>query len=217
MSSRGRALGFALGALVCAVLAAAAASSYTGAAGEEFGELRDVVVISAPLERGVEITGREADQAFEVRRVPVAFAPPDALAAPGQAIGRRLAIPLPPGSYLTAADLAAAGPRRPRRDGSPPGTTPVEIEVAAAGALAAAGMSSGGSVDVVVAASAAPGAGAARTYVAAERVPLLALVRARPEPGVAERWSATLALTRGQALELIRAESLGRTMRLLAR
>ena len=61
----------------------------------------------------------------------------------------------------------------------------------------------------------APSAG--RTYVAASGVPLLGLREAEAEPGLdADRWIATLALTRDQALRLIRAESVGAQVRLLA-
>jgi hypothetical protein len=71
-------------------------------------------------------------------------------------------------------------------------------------------------VDVIVAGDSAPGPSRARTYVAAEGVPLLALREAQPETGAEESWTATLALTRGQALRLIRAESEGAQVRLLA-
>ena len=53
-----------------------------------------------------------------------------------------------------------------------------------------------------------------RTYVAATGVRVLAL---SGPPGPGEGWSATLALTRSQALELIGAEGGAREIRLLPR
>jgi hypothetical protein len=72
-------------------------------------------------------------------------------------------------------------------------------------------------VDVVVAPAPGPGPGVRRARVAAAGVRLLALRRLPSEPGLGERWAATLALSRPQALELIRAEGSGLELRLLAR
>jgi hypothetical protein len=90
----------------------------------------------------------------------------------------------------------------------PRGRRPVEIEVDGAGALAAAGAQPGGTrVDVLVTTE-PTGPGAGRTYLAAARVPLLAL---RPSAeGDESRSAATLGLTRRQALRLIEAESFAR-------
>jgi hypothetical protein len=72
-------------------------------------------------------------------------------------------------------------------------------------------------VDVVVSGDAAPGPSAGRTFVAANDVALLAVREAQAQPGLeADRWVATLALERGEALRLIRAESAGAQIRLLA-
>jgi hypothetical protein len=95
----------------------------------------------------------------------------------------------------------------------PLGRRPVEIAVGGAGALLSAGPAPGGAkVDVIVTSEPA-GAGPGRTYVAAADVPLLAL---RPGPeGASGPAAATLALTRGQALKLIAAESFARRVTLL--
>ncbi|MDQ2675720.1 MAG: hypothetical protein M3Y34_02840, partial [Actinomycetota bacterium] len=151
----------------------------------------------------------------EVRRVPEAFVPVDALGAPEEGLSRRLATHLPAGSYVTASAFKAA--TAPRAGGPPRGTTAVEVTVTGAGALAASRTDPGDGVDVVVSGDSAPGPGAGRTYVAASDVPLLGLEEARAETGVAgERWIATLALTRRHALRLIRAETSGAQIRLLA-
>ena len=145
----------------------------------------------------------------------------DALPAPSAADAlrlRKLGTSLPAGSYLTASvfkSQVAGGARPP--GGPPQGTTPVEITVTGAGALATSRTGSGDSVDVIVSGDSAPGPSAGRTYVAATGVPLLALREARAEPGLeSERWIATLALTREEALRLIRAESIAAQVRLLA-
>ena len=201
---------------MCAGLSAAVAGS-SEAPEAGFGSLRPVVVTSAPLERATTVGRKELRDALAERRVPEAFVPPDALGIPEEALGRKLAVPLPAGSYLTAAAFKAPSEGPGPRGGPPTGTTPVEITVTGAGALAATKTDQGDQVDVVVSGDAAPGPGAGRTYVAASDVSLLALREARAEPGLeADRWIATLALTREEALRLIRAESVGAQVRLLA-
>lgn len=217
MSPRVRAALFAAGALICAGMSAALASSATGPPGDDLGELRPVVVTAKPIQRGT-VLGRGAlEGALLERRVPAAFAPPDALGATAEALGRRLAVSLPPGSYVTAGALAVADGPRPSA-GPPRGTTPVEVTVTGAGALEATRAGPGAPVDVVVSGDPGPGPGAGRTHVAAERVALLELREAPDETGLAsDRWVATLALRRDQALRLIRAETAAAAIRLLAR
>jgi Flp pilus assembly protein CpaB len=216
VSPRARAALFAAGALVCGLLSAALAGAGTAPTGTGLGELRPVVVTAAPLGRGAGLGHGEVEQ-LEQRRVPAEFVPPDALRLPAEALGRRVAIPLPAGSYLTSSSLAARSSPR-RRSGTPPGTTPVEIIVAGAGALEAGRVGPGAPVDVVVSGDPGPGPGGGRTYVAASRVPLLGLRKAPAQTGLgADRWVATLALTREQALRLIRAEGMAGSIRLLAR
>lgn len=172
---------------------------------------------AAPLDPGAPIAGKLAKTSLILRRVPESFVPPDALGAPEEALGRKLAFGLPAGSYLTASALKVRREVSGPASGPPRGTTPVEITVTGAGALAAARADPGDRVDVVVSGDSAPGPGAGRTYVAASGVPLLGLAEAEAAPGLdSERWIATLALTRGQALRLIRAESDGAQVRLLA-
>ena len=216
MSRRFRAGAFATGALVCSLLAAAAGGRDPADAIDS-GELRDVAVTTEELRRGQRIGASTVRDSFSGARVPARFVPPDALAGAAGAVGSRLAIDLPSGSYLTASALRTGDPvsGAPRPGAGPAGTTPVDVTVvSAAGLAAAAGPDV--RVDVVVAGALAPGPGGGRVRVVARRVPLLALEQVEAEPGTGERWSATLALTRPQALDVIRAESLGRTVRLLA-
>jgi Flp pilus assembly protein CpaB len=216
VSPRARAVLFAAGALACGLLSAALAGSAATPAGSGLDELRSVVVSTATLERGAMISRAELNDLLDERRVPAAFAPPDALGLPPEALGRRLAVALPAGSYLTAASLTAGSPASRPRAGPPRGTTPVEITVTGAAALEASRVGPGERVDVVVSGQSGPGPAAGRTYIAAESVPLLSLREARAETGVpGDRFLAVLAVSRPQALRLIRAEGVARSIRLL--
>ncbi|MDQ3573236.1 MAG: hypothetical protein M3383_10335, partial [Actinomycetota bacterium] len=88
MKARGRAIGFAAGALVCAAISASLAGG-SDPEGAGFGQLRDVVVTTAVLEKGIKIDRRTVSQILSERRVPTDFVPPDALASADQALGRR--------------------------------------------------------------------------------------------------------------------------------
>jgi len=216
VSGRRRGAAFAAGALVCAALAAAATGG-DAAVEAGGGALRPVVVTRAPLAADAELTAEVLAEALEVRRVPEAFAPPDALADPADAGGLRAAVPVPAGAYLTASMLERPGAEEARvagRSGPAAEGTPVELAVTGAGALMG-GDGPARRVDVVVSGGGGPGP-ARRAYVAARDVALLDLRRARAEPGLLATHRATLALTRAQALRLIRAESEGATIRLLA-
>lgn len=208
-------------ALACAAAAAAIASGHRTDVRGQFGELRPVVVAGAELAPRERIRPRDLKR-LEVRRVPTAFVPPDAVVSPQEAVGLEPAVAVAAGSYLVASQLRAprAG-RRPRRRDLGRGRAPVEIAVTGAEALGAAGGSPEGSrVDVVV--TTEPGAGSkGRTRVAARGVELLALSRRggggadADGLGAGGEWSATLALTRAQALRLIQAENFARQVRLM--
>jgi Flp pilus assembly protein CpaB len=176
--------------------------------------LRPVLVVASNLEAGKAIDPMVAAEKLEVRRVPLRFAPPDVLADPAEAVGLVPAVSIPSGSYLSAAQL-----RAPRRSAGPrlgDGRRPVEIAVSGAGALSTFGTQPVGSrVDVVVT-SEPSGSGAGRTYVAAPAVPLLGLGPGAEGPG-GETATATLGLTRAQALRLIGAESFARRVTVIPR
>jgi Flp pilus assembly protein CpaB len=215
MSRRTRAAGFLLAASFAAVAAATVANGYGDSVVRGYGELRPVLVASATLRAGEAIGPEVAAEKLEVRRVPVRFAPPGALGAPAEAVGLVPAAAVPAGSYLLAAQLrsATAGRTHPRLGH---GRRPVEIAVSGAGALTAFGAQPVGSrVDVVVTTEPS-GSGDGRTYVAAPAVPLLGLVPSA-EGGESDTATATLGLTRSQALRLIAAESFARRVTVIPR
>lgn len=215
MSRRVRALAFLGLALLAAAVAAAIADGYRSSVARGYGPLRPVVVLTRVLRPGRPLDPEELAAALEVRRVPVRFVPPGALASPTDAIGLAPVAAIPAGSYLLGAQLRP--PRRKDIGGSLLGSRrrPVEISVSGAEALLAAGMAPQGTkVDVVVTTEPA-GSGPGRTYVAAAGVPLLALGPGADGPGPGGASAATLGLTKRQALRLIAAESFARKLTLL--
>ncbi len=214
MSRRARALAFLIAALVCAALAATVAGRYRSRVEARYGPLRPVVVARAELPAGRPIGVQQAQAALAVRRVPASFVPPGALAAPADALGRAPGATIPAGSYLLGAQLAVPRPDAPRAPGVGQGLRPLEVAVAGAAALTIGGGAPEGSrVDVVVSRQAGLGR-SARAFIAATAVRLLAL---QGPGGPGESWSATLAVTQQQALDLIGAQSAGREIRLLPR
>jgi Flp pilus assembly protein CpaB len=215
MSRRFRAIGFLLSALLAATAAAAIANGYGDSVVSGYGELRPVLIAGEPLPARKPIDPAFAGDALEVRRVPVRFAPPGALSAPAEAVGLVPSAAIPAGSYLLASQLHPPRPAGPLA-GLGGGRRPVEIAVSGAGALEAQGASPLGSkVDVAVTTEPS-GSGDGRTYIAAPGVPLLGL-----GPGgegvEGETATATLGLTRPQALRLIEAESFARRVTLIPR
>lgn len=215
MSRRFRAFGFLAAALLAATAAAAIANGYGDSVVSGYGELRPVLIAGSDLPAGNPIDSTAAAAALEVRRVPVRFAPPGALSAPAEAVGLVPTAAIPVGSYLLAAQL-----RPPRPAGALAGLgggrRPVEIAVSGAGALEAQGAPSLGSkVDVAVTTEPS-GSGDGRTYIAAPGVPLLGLGPGG-EGAEGETATATLGLTRPQALRLIEAESFARRVTLIPR
>lgn len=215
MRRRARAAVFLALALLAAGLAAAIADGYGSRVARGYGPLRPVVVLSRSLRPGQALGPAEIAAGLEVRRVPVRFVPPGALASSRDALGLAPVSILSPGSYLLATQLRAPGGGDQRVSALGRRRRPVEISVSGAGALLATEASARGTrVDVVVT-SEPTAAGPGRTYVAAAGVPLLALGPGADGPGPGGASAATLGLTRRQALRLIAAESFARKLTLL--
>jgi len=222
VSRRARAIAFGFAALACAALAATVAGGYRADVMSELGPLRPVVVARALIAPGRPLRPADSHRLLEVRRVPERFAPAGALSAPEQAIGRAAAARIPAGAYVLAAQLRAPN-HAPRRHHMrlAGGRKPVEVSVTGAEALAAGGRNpEGRRVDVIVTTEPGPGGGSGRTYVAAEDVELMTLTQGGaggtglPGP-TSGSWTATLALSRSQALRLIQAENFARQVRLI--
>jgi Flp pilus assembly protein CpaB len=215
MSRRARALAFLLLAIAAAGAAAAIAEGYGSRLARGYGPLRPVVVVDSELPAGSPLGARSVSEALTVRRVPERFVPPGSLASPGEASGLIAAAPLPAGSYLQASLLRPPGGAVSTHPSLGRGRGPVEIAVSGSDALLLGGARPTGSkMDVIVTTEPA-GAGRGRTYVAARRVPLLALGTGPEESEPGATAMATLGLTRGQALRLIAAESFARRLTLL--
>ena len=221
MSRRARAIGFLVSAGACALLAAVIVSRYGDGVAAQLGELRPVVVATTELRAGRAIRPRDAAEALELRRIPARSVASDALMAPEEAIGQVPAAPIPAGSYIVASQLQVSPPEPERGPDLGRGRSAVDIAVAGGGALlAAGGRVEGSKVDAVVTSERGV-SGRGETVVAAEGVELLALVdgaggSAEGLPGPPQ-WTATLALSRDEALRLIQAESFARQIRLLPR
>lgn len=214
MSRRARAAAFLFAAIACAALAASVAGRYRASVESQYGPLRPVLVASAELPPGRVIGPAEASNELAVRRVPASFAPPGALRRPEDALGRAPGATIPAGAYVLGSQLAVPSPGPPPSPAAADGLRPVQVAVGGAEALVVGGADPAGSrVDVVVAQQGGLG-NRARTFVAADAVKLLAL---RGPQGPGEGWSATLAVSRAQALSLIAAEAGGREIRLLPR
>jgi Flp pilus assembly protein CpaB len=216
MSRRARALAFALLAIAAAAIAAAVANGYGSSIARSYGPLRQVVIARQLLPAGRPIGPGALGSALELRRVPARFVPPGTLGDSSRAVGLQPRSDIPPGSYVSDTALRAPGHDgpsvRPRLRGH---QRPVAIQVSGVGGLLFEGAPSGHSrVDVVVT-SEPTGAATGRTYVAAASVPLLALVPGTASAGPGDTATATLGLTRDQALDLIAAESFARQVTLL--
>jgi Flp pilus assembly protein CpaB len=215
VSRRTRAIAFLVLALATAALAAGIADSYGSRVTSGYGPLRQVVVAAGELEEGQVLGPKDIAGDLQLRRVPARFVPARALRDPREALGLAPSVELDPGSYLVAGQLqppekagSATAPLGPER-------RPVEITVSGAEALLATGTATPGEkVDVIVTTEPSAG-GAGRTYVAAARVPLLALGPGADGPGPGGTAAATVALTKSQALRLIAAESFARKLTLL--
>jgi pilus assembly protein CpaB len=200
-------------AVACGGMAASEVQDRERRLEARIGPLVPVVVARADLRAGSSLS----PDRLAARRVPARFAPPDALAAPAEAAGARLAVPLAAGAYVTAGALAPARDRERAAAGT--GERAVDVAVAAGNDLAEAGP--GARVDVLVTTEA--GAGEGKSYLALEDVELLGAHAAGAagagEAGAAQHATAvaTLRVTLREAVLLTAAQSFAREVRLLVR
>jgi pilus assembly protein CpaB len=203
-------------AVACGGMAASRVQDRERRLDARIGPLVTVVVARADLRAGSSLSpGRLA-----ARQVPARFAPPDALAAPAEAVGARLAVPLAAGAYVTSGALAPGRDERSPAEAAGAGERAVDVAVAAGGDLAGAGP--GTRVDVLI--TTEPDDGHGRSYLALEDVELLGARPADPgaaggETGAAAHATAvaTLRVTLREAVLLTAAQSFAREVRLLVR
>jgi pilus assembly protein CpaB len=208
-------------ALACGGLAASEVENRARSAQSGVGPLVPVVVSRADLQAGARLRPAQLDRLLTVRQIPQRYAPRDSLAAVGAAAGRRLAVTLAAGGYLTEATLdEGAGAGRGSSPGA--GQRAIDVAVAAGADLGSAGP--GARVDVLVTTDRGEARG--RSYLALEDVELLAARPADSGPGVGGAGAgaashastvATLRVTLRQAVFLTAAQSFAREIRLLVR
>ena len=182
----------------------------------QIGPLVPVVVARADLGTDESLSPAR----LAVRRVPARFVPPDALAAPEEAAGARLAVPLAAGAYVTGAALARRGGHA---DGAGPGAGERAVDVAVAGGADLAEAEPGARVDVLITTDGGEGRG--RSYLALEDVELLAAGPGGQADGAGTGGGAaahatavaTLRVTLREAVLLTAAQSFAREIRLLVR
>ncbi len=209
-------------ALACGGIAAAQVGGKVRAVEARTGRPLPVVVAARDLPAGRKLGSRD----LIVREVPARYVPPDAVAAPGDAVGAKPAGALSRGAYVTAGALARSERGTGGGGGLRRGERAVAVPVAGGAPLSQAG-GPGARVDVVV--STEPRSGGGRTFLALENVELLALNGATatapdkaPDAGGggsagAATATATLRVTLRQAVYLTAAQNFAREVRLLPR
>jgi pilus assembly protein CpaB len=176
---------------------------------------RPVAVVTAreELQPGTRVT---ADK-LAVRRVPERYAPPDALPALGELVGRRVSVPVPAGAHLSAAAFGETG-EGPAGPPVAPGERVADVVAAGAAEL----VQPGGRVDLLVTREKGPGQ-PGQTSLALEDVEVLAAAPAAPGESAGNAEGATpkvrvsLRVTVRQAVFLAAAQSFSRELRVLPR
>lgn len=171
-----------------------------------------VVVAEEVVRAGTRFDPPAAERMLGVEEVPERFVPPDALAAPTEAVGLRAAVPVAAGGYVTAGTLDAGTERGGGGPVLAPGERVVEVAVAGGASVGAAGP--GSRADVLITTGGDTGAG--RTYVALQSVEVLD-VRSGDGGAAGAGAIAALRVTLEQAVTLTAAQNFAREIRLLAR
>jgi pilus assembly protein CpaB len=212
MTRRRRAAALLGLALLLGVLAASDVAGREAALRRQIGRPVPIVVVARPLAAGERI----ARAALAIRNVPERYAPRNALADPGAAIGQRVAVAIAPGTDLDPAVLGAPGEHN----------TPAEptlrrgeraFDLVAVGAQDA--VQPGTRVDVLVTYDAARGGGPGATRIALEGAEILEAEQAPDDDADAglPRVRATLRVSVRQAVGLAAAVAAAREVRLLPR
>jgi pilus assembly protein CpaB len=212
MTRRRRAAALLGLALLLGVLAASDVAGREAALRRQIGRPVPIVVVARPLAPGQRI----ARAALAVRHVPERYAPRNALADPGAAVGQRVAVAIAPGTDLDPAVLGTPG----EHDGPAEPTLrrgERAFDLVAVGAADA--VQPGTRVDVLVSYDGARGAGPGATRIALEGAEILEAERAPDDDADAglPRVRATLRVSVRQAVGLAAAVAAAREVRLLPR
>lgn len=207
MSRRRAAITLAL-ALLCGWIAASDVRSKERRLQAGVGQLAPALVARSDLRAGERVSGAD----LELRRLPVRFLPPDALRSTADAIGLRVAVPIPRAAYVTASALATpSGSQDPAATALAPGERALDVTVSNTGVDELGGP--GARVDVLVTTGKDGGPG--RTTLALQDVQLLG---ARQGTGQdSDKLIATLRVTVRQAVYLTAAQNFAQEVRLLPR
>jgi pilus assembly protein CpaB len=211
MTRRRRAAALLGLALLLGVLAASDVAGREAALRRQLGRPVPIVVVARPLAAGQRI----ARTALAVRHVPTRYAPRNALADPGAAVGQRVAVAIAPGTDLDPAVLGAPG----ERDASTgPALRPGERAFDLVAVSAPEAVQPGARVDVLVTYDGARG-GPGATRIALEGAEVLESQRAPDDDADAglPRVRATLRVTVHQAVGLAAAVAAAHEVRLLPR
>lgn len=208
---RRRLLVMAGAAMLAALVAALSVTGYTDAVDERFGPLRPVLVTTAPIEAGRELTPKVIRASTQIRRIPSRFVPAGTLTGTASAIGLQAVAGVPPGAYLASGMLRAPGSARNRSGGRPfAGLHPVEVTVQGAGAIE----SGRGRFEVLVTPIGGRG-GTGRTRVISRSAAILSRGPVGESEAGSTSASVTLAVSRREAIRLIDAEAGGERLTLL--
>ena len=205
-------------ALACGGLAASRVQTRADEVEAQVGALVPVVVARTHVAPGSRLKAAQ----LAMRQVPERFAPRDALIAPEQVVGRRVAGALAAGGYVTQGAFATSDEHHRSMPGAPIRRGERSVDVGVAGGDALAGAPPDTRVDVIVTTEPRTGA-AGRTYLALQDVELLGARAAEDGGGAGDGAGArattiaTLRVTLREAIFLTAAESFARELRLLVR
>lgn len=218
MSRRRRVGLLVAAAAVAAGLGVSLVSGYSASVSESYGPLQPVLVVTRLLDGGETLTPGLIREKTDLRQVPSRFVPAGAISSPARALGLETTAPLAAGSYLTSSALRLPRSGKPDRLRIGRGRVPVELSVSGAGILSGAGPAAvaAKTVDVLVTRE-GPIGNRGKTRVAAERVPLIAVLGNDPADDGLGPGRVVLGLTRPQAIALIDAESFARRVTVIQR
>jgi pilus assembly protein CpaB len=205
-------------AAICAGLAASITGGYARDVRAQIGPLTSVLVARTQIPRGTLLTPAKFSRYLAARYVPARFVPPRSLRLPADAVGLRTLVPIPAGSYLSAAELASPAARGGRTQAERlRGRRVVEVAVAGAAAFQGA-LRPGARVDVLI--TSERGQGGPRTYLALQRIEV-ADFRPAGEGGTptadTRESLAWLRVTLRQAVLLTAAQNFAHELRLVPR